>query len=480
MSQVPKAESTTTAGECLGRSQQRRLAGERRPLLDEAAQRAIAYLEAVGGRRVAPTEAALARLPELGGVLAVNPSPAVETLRLLDEIGSPATMASAGGRYFGFVIGGALPVTVAANWLATAWDQNAGLWTSSPISAYLEEVALEWLVDLLRLPEGTGGAFVTGASMASFTALAAARHALLERAGWNIVEQGMAGSPPLRVVVSDEVHVTMVKALSLLGFGSATLERVPVDDQGRMRTDCLPPLDDRTIVCVQAGDVNSGCFDPIEAICSVASESRAWVHVDGAFGLWAAAAPSLEHLIAGTEHAHSWSTDAHKWLNTPYDNGIALVRDARHLRSAMAAPAAYLLTSAHREPAYHSPELSRRARGVDIWAALRALGRSGIADLVERTCDLARRIAAGLRAQGFEILNDVVLNQILVAAVNDDQTDQLAAGIQQDGVCWCGTTSWRGRRAVRISVSSWATNEDDADLTIEAFVSAARSIANGR
>jgi glutamate/tyrosine decarboxylase-like PLP-dependent enzyme len=389
-------------------------------------------------------------------------------------------MASAGGRYFGFVIGGALPVTVASNWLATAWDQNAGLWTSSPVSAYLEEVALEWLADVLRLPKGTGGAFVTGASMASFTALAAARHALLERAGWNLLEQGMAGSPPLRVVVSDEVHVTIVKALSLLGFGRATLERVPVDDQGRMRAGLLPPLDERTIVCVQAGDVNSGCFDPIEAICGVAREAGAWVHVDGAFGLWAAATPSLAHLVAGAEQAQSWSTDGHKWLNTPYDNGIALVREPQHLRAAMAAPAAYLLTSAHREPTHHSPELSRRARGIDIWAALRSLGRSGIADLVERTCIIARDIAEGLRKNGLEILNEVVLNQVLVAADDDESTDRLAARIQEDGVCWCGTTTWKGRRAVRISVSSWATTKEDAGLTVEAFASAARALKDER
>jgi glutamate/tyrosine decarboxylase-like PLP-dependent enzyme len=456
------------------------LANERRPLLEEAAHRANQYLDEVTSRRVAPTEAALARLPELGGALPEESSPAAETLRLLDEIGSPATMASAGGRYFGFVIGGALPVTVASNWLATAWDQNAGLWTSSPVSAYLEEVALEWLTDVLRLPKATGGAFVTGASMASFTALAAARHALLERAGWNLVEQGMAGSPPLRVVVSDEVHVTIVKALSLLGFGRATLERAPVDDQGRMRADLLPGFDERTIVCVQAGDVNSGCFDPIEAICDIAHKADAWVHVDGAFGLWASAVPSLAHLVAGVERADSWSTDGHKWLNTPYDNGIALVREPQHLRAAMAAPAAYLLTSAHREPTHHSPELSRRARGVDIWAALRSLGRSGIADVIERTCVIARRIAEGLQANGLEILNEVVLNQVLVAAADDEMTGQLAARIQADGICWCGTTTWKGRRAVRISVSSWATTEQDADLTIEAFVSAVRSIESGK
>lgn len=462
--------------DALDGDRQSTLVNERRLLLEETAGRANAYLDGVGQRSVAPTRCALERLAELGGPLPQNPSPAVETIRLLDEVGSPATMASAGGRYFGFVIGGALPVTVASNWLATAWDQNAGLWTSSPVSAYLEEVALEWIADILQLPKGTGGAFVTGASMASFTALAAARHALLQRAGWDLVEQGMAGSPRLRVVVSDEIHVTMVKALSLLGFGRSTLERVPTDDQGRMRAELLPPLDDRAIVCVQAGDVNSGCFDPIDDICNIAREAGAWVHVDGAFGLWAAAVPSLAHLVAGAAKANSWSTDGHKWLNTPYDNGIALVREPQHLRGAMAAPAAYLLTSIHREPTYHSPELSRRARGVDVWAALRSLGRAGVAEIVGRTCFIASRISDALREIGLEVLNEVVLNQILVAAADDEMTGLLAERIQEDGVCWCGTTTWKGRRAVRISVSNWSTSIEDAELTITAFASAARAI----
>jgi glutamate/tyrosine decarboxylase-like PLP-dependent enzyme len=464
--------------DALSRDRQRAMANERRPLLEEAARRANAYLDGIGHRRVGPTSSALERLPELGGALPENPSPAVETIRLLDEIGSPATMASAGGRCFGFVIGGALPVTVASNWLATAWDQNAALWAASPVAAYLEEVALEWIADILRLPRGTGGAFVTGASMASFAALAAARHALLERSGWDVAEQGMAGSPALRVVVSEEIHVTVVKTLSLLGFGRASLEFVPVDSQGRILADRLPSLDERTIVCVQAGDVNSGCIDPMESICGAARDVGAWVHVDGAFGLWAAAVPSLANLVAGVELADSWSTDGHKWLNTPYDNGIALIREPRHLRSAMSAGAAYLLTSTHREPRHHSPELSRRARGVDIWAALRSLGRVGVAEMVERTCVIAARISHGLREIGLEVLNEVLLNQVLVAAADDETTHRLAERIQEDGVCWCGTTTWRGRRAVRVSVSSWATTEEDADLTIGAFLAALRAIGN--
>ncbi len=269
--------------------------------------------------------------------------------------------------------------------------------------------------------------------------------------------------------------MTIVKALALLGFGRATLERVPVDQQGRILLAGLPQLDERTIVCVQAGDVNSGCFDPIGPICEAARKAGAWVHVDGAIGLWAAAAPARAHLVAGASEADSWSTDGHKWLNTPYDNGIALVREPQHLRAAMLAPAAYLAESPHREPAQYSPELSRRARGVDVWAALRTLGRSGIGDLVERTCHLAAAIADGLGRGGLHVMNEVVLNQVLVAARDDEATDRLVAQVQRDGICWCGATTWRGRRAIRISVSNWSTTEADAEATVEAFLRAARA-----
>ncbi len=461
----------------VGETTQGIMLAERNTLLVEAARRANAYLDGIDERLVRPSEADIAALERLAGPLPEGPTAAAETLALLDEAGSPATMASQGGRYYGFVIGGALPVTVASNWLATAWDQNAGLWASSPVSARLEEIALGWLADILRLPQGIGGAFVTGASMASFTALAAARDALLARAGWSLGGRGMFGAPRLRIVVSEEIHVTMVKALALLGFGRDTLERVPVDTQGRILVDRLPPLDDRTIVCVQAGDVNSGCFDPIADICARARAAGAWVHVDGAFGLWVAASEAKAHLADGAADADSWSTDGHKWLNTPYDCGIALVRDPDTLRAAMSAPASYLVTSGHREPSHFSPELSRRARGVEVWAALRSLGRSGVGEIVDRTCSHAARLADLVRAGGLEVLNEVVLNQVLIAAGDDAATDAMVAAVQADGTCWCGGTTWRGRRAMRVSVSSWVTTDGDIDRTAAAIIAAAGAIA---
>lgn len=445
-------------------------------LLADAAQRAQRYLRGVTARRVSPDIEAVERLAELGGPLPDRATADEEVLRLLDEIGSPATMASAGGRYFGLVIGGALPVTVAANWLATAWDQNAAMRLTSPVAAQLEDITLEWLKQLFELPGSTGGAFVTGASMASFTALAAARQAILARVGWDAGARGLFGAPPIRVVVGDEVHVTVLKALTLLGFGRDTLIRVPVDGQGRMQADALPALDDRTIVCIQAGNVNTGAFDPAEMICRQAKAAGAWVHVDGAFGMWAACAPRRAHLTAGVPLADSWATDAHKWLNTPYDCGIALVREPEHLRRAMTASAAYLHASDQREASQLNPELSRRVRAVEVWAAIRSLGRDGIADLVERTCSHASKLASQLSAAGFAVLNDVVINQVLVAGESDEATDRMIAEIQRDGTCWCGGTIWQGRRAMRVSVSSWATTDEDMEMSFNAIVRLGRAV----
>jgi glutamate/tyrosine decarboxylase-like PLP-dependent enzyme len=447
---------------------------EHAPLLMDAASRAIRYLEGLDERGVAPDPRAVENLGRLGGELPASPRPASETLQLLDELGSPATMAMAGGRFFGFVIGGALPVTLASHWLSTAWDQNTGRFDVSPSVAILEEIALEWMVDLLGLPKGTGGGFVTGATVANLSALGAARHGILHRAGWDVEAKGLFGAPEIKVVVGEEVHPTLVKSLGVIGLGRSRLTSVPVDGQGRMRADRLPELDARTLVCVQAGNVNTGAVDPIDEICARAEKVGAWVHVDGAFGLWARASSTHAHLLAGIERAQSWATDAHKWLNVPYDSGIAFVREPEALRAAMAVTAEYLpAAQGHRDPSDYTPELSRRARGVDVWAALRTLGRSGVAEIVDRTCRHARRFADGLQRAGFDVINDVVLNQVLVSFGDAARTQAVVREIQRDGTCWCGGTVWQTKTAMRISVSSWATTDADVDKSLEAMVRAA-------
>ncbi len=448
-----------------------------RALLESTAERAIRYLEDLEDRGVAPTSEAVAALERFAEPLPEAPTDPSEVVRLLDEIGSPATMAMAGSRFFGFVIGGSLPAPLAANWLATAWDQNTGLFDITPATATLEVVALEWMVDLLGLPAGTGGGFVTGATVANFSALAAARHAVLERAGWNVEADGLFGAPAITVIVSEESHPTLFKSLGMLGLGRNRVERVSVDDQGRMRASALPPIEGPTIVCTQAGNVNTGAFDPIGEICDSCRETGAWVHVDGAFGLWAAASPRFAHLSAGLEKADSWATDAHKTLNVPYDSGLAFVRAPETLRAAMAITAEYLPPAeGNRHPSDYTPELSRRARGVDAWAALRQLGRVGVGELVERLHARAAQFAAGLVAAGFEILNAVEFNQVLVSFGDAERTARTIAAIQAEGVSWCGPTRWQGRTAMRISVSSWATTEADVERCVAAMVRVAGEV----
>lgn len=443
-------------------------------LLQEAARRGMQYLATVNERSVPPSPAAVAALTEFDEALPVAPTDPAQVVAMLDEIGSPATVASAGGRYFGFVTGGSLPVTVAANWLTTAWDNNSGLTVMSPVVVKLEEVALGWLVDLFGLPAGTGGGFVTGATMANLSGLAAARHAVLARQGWDVETYGLFGAPPLTVVVGDEVHVSLLKALSLLGLGRDRVVRVPVDGQGRLRADALPRLDDRTILCVQVGNVNTGAIDPLEQLCAAAHAADAWVHVDGAFGMWAAVTPTHAHLTTGLGAADSWATDAHKWLNVPYDSGLVFCRDATNLRAAMSTNAAYLQQGAEREPYHYTPEMSRRARGVEVWAALRALGRDGLADLITCTCRHATRFAEGLRAAGYTILNEVVLNQVLVSFGDEATTRRVIAAVQAEGTCWAGGTTWQGQAAMRISVSSWATTEADVEQSLAAIIRIAK------
>ena len=443
-------------------------------LLAETAERGARYLEEIANRRVAPLPADVARLEALAGPLPAGPSDPSEVLALLDDFGSPATVATTGGRYFGFVIGGSLPAALAANWLAGAWDQNAAMQVMSPVAAKLEEIVLGWMVDLLGLPLEAGAGFVTGTTMANFTALAAARSVLLQRAGWNVEEDGLFGAPPIHVVVGEEVHVSLLKALSMLGLGRTRVTRVPADAQGRMRPEALPALDDRTVICVQAGNVNSGAFDPAGEICARAQEKGSWVHVDGAFGYWAAASPEYAPLLSGAGAADSWAIDCHKWLNVPYDSAVAVVRTPDHLKTAMAMSAAYLTPTAGREPGQFVPEASRRARGVELWAAMRSLGRSGLRELIERNCKQAKLFAHLLRKAGFRILNDVVLNQVLVSFGSDEHTLRVIAGVQSDGTCWCGGTKWHGQAAMRISVSSWATTDNDVERSVAAMIEIAR------
>jgi glutamate/tyrosine decarboxylase-like PLP-dependent enzyme len=444
------------------------------PILESAAARAMHYLATIGSRRVGPSSAAVASLSKLGGALADDGRDPEAILELLDRVGSPATMAVMGGRFFGGVIGGSLPVTVAAHWIADAWDQNACLFELSPVAAYLEEVVLTWLIDLFGLPREAGGALVVGTQTAHVTALAAARHALLARAGWDVEQDGLFGAPPVTVVVGEEAHATLFKALALIGLGRRRVITVPVDSQGRMQPLALPRLSGPAIICAQLGNVNSGCCDPLEEICDAARQCGAWVHVDGAFGLWARTAPARRRLTAGLELADSWATDGHKWLNTPQDCGIAIIRQREALRESMSVSGAYYGEPAGRDPMRWCPDSSRRARAIELWAALLNLGRRGIGEQIERSCGLAARFADGLTQAGHEILNEVVLNQVLASFGSNEATDRVIKTIQDDGVCWCGGTTWHGRRAMRISVSSWATTDADIDICLQAVADANR------
>ena len=403
----------------------------------------------------------------------VDPLTVIEELAIAADRG---VVAMPGGRYFGFVIGGSLPAALAADWLTSTWDQNAGLVVCGPAAAVAEEVAGEWLIELFGLPPQTSYAFVTGCQMAHVTCLAAARHAVLERAGWDVERKGLVGAPAMRVFAGGKRHVTVNRALRLLGFGSDALVAVSADDQGRMPPEALEAalddVDGPAIVCAQVGEVNTGAIDPIGEIAGLTRANGHWLHVDGAFGLWAAASPELRERVAGVEQADSWATDAHKWLNVPYDCGLAFVADADAHRAAMAMTAEYLVTDADaaRDAMDWTPEFSRRARGVAVYAALRSLGRDGVGELVERCCRHARRFAEELeRLPGCEILNEVVLNQVLLRFPDDATTSSVLESVQRSGEAWMSGTTWDGRFAIRISVSNWRTNDSDVSRTVAAF-----------
>jgi len=452
---------------------------EFRALLEDAAQRSIAYREAIDDRSVAPSIDAMAAIKRLGEALPERGYTDADTLALLDEIGSAASMGMAGPRFFGFVIGGSMPVTLATNWLTTSWDQNVVMHEVTPATATLEQVALEWMVELFGLPEGTGGGFVTGATVANFSALAAARHRVLADVGWDVESDGLIGAPEITLIASEEAHPTLFKSLGMLGLGRNRVVQVPTDRQGRLRATELPRVAGPTIVCTQFGNINTGAFDPIADICDAVKPAGAWVHVDGAFGLWAAASSTYRALTEGMHNADSWATDAHKGLNVPFDSGIAFVRNAADLAAAMAITADYLITeSDSRNPSDYTPELSRRGRGVDVWAAIRTLGRRGVENLVDGFCEHAQTFAAGLKVAGFEILNDVVFNQVLVSFGDDATTRRIIKGIQEEGTCWCGATVWQGRTAMRISVCNWATTDEDVQKSLRAMISTARRLGN--
>ena len=449
-----------------------RAATECEAMLDLAHKAASRYASGLHARTVMPTESAIAALTDFKRPLPEASSDGTAVIAELDRLGSPATVATTGGRFFGFVVGGALPVTVAANWLASAWDQNAGSWVLSPIAAELEGVVADWLLELFDLPRDAQVGFVTGSTMGAFSAFAAARSALLRRAGWNMKRRGLNGAPRIRIVAGQEIHPTNLAALDYAGFGLDDVEYVATDAQGRFIPEAMPALDERTLVILQAGNVNSGAFDPFPAICAKARAAGAWVHVDGAFGLWARASRARRGLAEGIDLADSWSTDGHKWLNLPQDSAVYVCRDGEAVQDVFGVQATYLMQDERRQPNTFTPELSRRARGVEFWAALKFLGRSGVEDLVDRCCDHARRFAEGLAAAGYEVLNEVVLNQVVFAGADETTTRAALARIQASGVTWLGPTHWRGRHAMRISVSSWATTGEDVERCVAVMAAA--------
>jgi glutamate/tyrosine decarboxylase-like PLP-dependent enzyme len=457
-----------------------------RALLHAVADHAADHLE---GLDDAPVRAEVTDVQALRAALdaplPAGPQDAAAVVEELIRAAEPGVVRSQSPRYFGFVIGGALPAALAADWIASAWDQNAGGYAVAPAASVISEVAGRWLLELLGLPASASFALVTGSQMAHVTCLAAARHHVLAAEGWDVGERGLAGAPPVRVVMGEGRHVTIDRAVRLLGLGAASVEVVPTRGDGAMDGrelgEILRSGEGPAIVCAQAGEVNTGACDDFAAVCDAAAQAGAWVHVDGAFGLWAAASPRRRGLVAGVERADSWATDAHKWLNVPYDCGVAITARPESHREAMAATAAYLSpgTGDERDDADWTPEFSRRARGTPLYAALRSLGRSGVEELVERCCQAAERFAERLSGESaVEVLNDVVLNQVLVRFGDDDAvTDDVLAAVQADGTCWMSGTTWQGRRAMRISVSNWATTPADVDRSVEAISGALRSVA---
>jgi len=452
-------------------------------LLRRTAELAADYIDSLGERPVFPDVMPEQLRKALGGPLPDGPIPAEQVIDELAAGAEPGLVAMGSGRYFGFVIGGALPAALAADWLTSAWDQNAGLYVGGPSASVVEQITRDWLLELLGLPGESSIGFVTGTQVAHVTGLAAARWHVLDAVGWDVGREGLTGSPRIRVLVGEQGHVTIDRALRLLGLGAPTT--VAADDQGRMQPDALAEAlagaAGPTIVCAQAGEVNTGAFDPLPAIAELSRDAGAWLHVDGAFGIWAAVSPRLRHLVNGIELADSWTTDAHKWLNVPYDSGIVLCAHPESHRAAMAATASYLIQDEGsrrvRDQMDWVPEFSRRARAFAVYAALRSLGRSGVVELVDRCCDAATRFSEAIvELPGVELLNDVVLNQVLFRFESDEQTDEVLRQVQASSRVWLSGTTWNGRKAIRVSVSNWQTGDEEIDLAVSEFAAYAGQV----
>lgn len=446
-------------------------------LFEQALRHGQEYLETAFERHVFPSEAALRNLSQFDEDMPSGPTPVHSVIDSLHRLGSPATVTIIGGRYFGFVNGSAVPAGLAAKQLGTFWDQNTAMQVISPIASKLEAVVEKWLRQIFELPENTVAGFVSGTSAANFCGLAAGRYRLLQRQGWDINEQGLFGAPKIRIVAGREAHSTVLKAISMLGLGKGNIEWAETDKQGRIIPETMPELDDRTLVILQAGNVNSGSFDPIEAICRQAKTANAWVHIDGAFGLWAAAVGALKHLTKGMENASSWAVDGHKTLNTPYDCGIVMCADKEAIVSALHMTGGYIVLGEERDGMFYTPDMSRRGRAVELWATMKYLGRAGIEEMVFGLHQRALQFAEGIRkVAGFEVLNEVVFNQVVVCCKSDELTNRAIAEIQSLRDCWVGGSTWQGRKVIRVSVCSWATTVADIERSVGSFAKALKTV----
>jgi glutamate/tyrosine decarboxylase-like PLP-dependent enzyme len=443
-------------------------------LLNKTNTMAQDYLSTVNQEKIQVSEKNIKRLSALDFELQNGQVDANDVIDKMNDLISPATMKMTSSKFFGFVIGGVYPVSIASNWLSTVWDQNTGLEKTTPATAEVEKISARWMLEILGLPKQCATAFVTGATVANFTALAAARNLVFKNAGWDVESDGLIGAPELHIIISEDSHPTVYKSLAMLGLGRNRVTKVATDDQGRIDMAKFPEIKDNTIIITQAGNINSGACDPISDICDLAKSKNAWVHVDGAFGLWAKASKKHQHLLTGYEKADSWATDAHKWLNVPYDSGLAFVKHEHALKAAMAITASYLPTEgAGRNPSDYTPELSRKARGVDIYAVLHHLGKSGVEELVDRCCDCAKQFAYGFTQAGYEVMNDVILNQVVINFGSEEANLAIMDAVQKEGTCWVGQTFWKGITAMRISVSNWQTNQQDVEESLAVILSIA-------